>query len=143
MLYLWVYFSHPPSVGWGAFSRQPKLVLTLRKILVVGAWRMLRIPIASTGFGPTLTTMTKLFARWSSILTKMSAGFSATVSRTSNLFSGQRRSRILRCLQIVALIAVLFVDCEECLCIIVGFLPSARHAIVCILFSLEQSRVVD
>ena len=49
---------------------------------------------SSTGFGHTLTTMTKL-----------SAGFTATVCRTSNLFSGQRRSRILRGLQIVALFA--------------------------------------
>ena len=88
--------------------------------------------LSSNGFGPNLTTMTKL-----------SAGFSATVCRTSNLFSGQLRSHILRCPQIVVLLAVLFVDCEECLCILVGFLPGARHAIVCILFSLEQSRVVD
>ena len=87
---------------------------------------------SSTGFGPTLTTMTKLLA-----------GLPAPVCRTSNLFSGQRRSRILRCLRIVVLFAVLFVDCEEYLCILVGFLPGARHAIVCNLFSLEQSRVVD
>ena len=77
------------------------------------------------------------------ILTKMSAGFPATVCRTSNLFSGQRRGRILRCLQNVAPFVVFFVDCEENLCILVGFLPGARHAIVCILFSLEQSRVAN
>ena len=72
----------------------------------------------------------------------MSAGFSTTVSRISNLCSGQRRSQGLRGLQIVALFAVLFVDCEECICVLVGFLPGARRAIVCI-FLLEQSRVVD
>ena len=73
----------------------------------------------------------------------MSAGFPATVCRTSNLCLGQRRSQGLRGLQIVALFAVLFVDCEENLCILAGFLPGACHAIVCTLFSLEQSRVVD
>ena len=98
---------------------------------------------SSTGLGPTLTTMTKLLAGWPASLTQMSAGFSATVCRISNLCSGQRRSQGLRGLQIVALIAVLLVDCEEYLCILVGFLPSARHAIICILFLLEQSRVAD
>ena len=55
----------------------------------------------------------------------------------------KRRSESLRGLQIVALFAVLFVDCEEYFCILVGFLQGARRAIVCILFSLEQSQVVD
>ena len=45
----------------------------------------------------------------------MSATFSATVYSTSNLFSGP-------------FFAVLFADCEEYFCILVGFLPSARHA---------------
>ena len=45
--------------------------------------------------------------------TKMFAGLPATVCRTSNLFSGQWRSRILRCLQIVALLAVLFVTARN------------------------------
>ena len=67
----------------------------------------------------------------------------ATLCRTSNLLQGQPRSHLLRCPQIGVLFAVLFVDCEEWLCILLGSLPSARHAIVCILFSLEQSRVVD
>ena len=73
-----------------------------------------------TGFGPALTTMTKLLACWPAILTQMSASFFATVCRISNLCSGQRRSQGLRCLQIVALFAVLFVDCEEHLCILDG-----------------------
>ena len=87
--------------------------------------------------------MTKLLTNWTAIRTQMSAGFTAHVFGTSNLFSGQLRSRILRDLQIVALFAVLSVDCEEYLCILVGFLPGAHHTIVCILISLEQSRVVD
>ena len=41
---------------------------------------------SSNGFGPTLTTMTKLFSRWPAILTKLSAGFPATVCRPSKLF---------------------------------------------------------
>ena len=98
---------------------------------------------SSTGFGPTLTTVTKLLAGWPAILTQMSAGFPATVCRTSNLFYGQPRGHLHRCPQMVVLFAVLFVDCEEYHCILVGFLPGARCAIVCILFSLEQSRVVD
>ena len=44
--------------------------------------------VSSTGFGPTLTTMTKLLAGWPAILTQMSAGFPATVCRFSNLCSG-------------------------------------------------------
>ena len=92
---------------------------------------------SATGFCPTLTTMTKLLASWPAILTQMSAGFPATVCKTSNMFSGQLRSRILRCHLFDVLLSVLFVDCEEYLCILVGFLPGARCAIVCILFSLE------
>ena len=61
---------------------------------------------SSIWFGPTLTMMTKLFAGWPAILTKLSAGSLATVCRTSNLFSGQLRSRILCCPQIVVLFAV-------------------------------------
>ena len=88
--------------------------------------------------------MTKLFASWPAILTKLSASFPATVCRISNLFWGQPRSHILRCPQIGVLFAVLFVDCEECNpCLHLASLPGARHAIVCILLSLEQSRVVD
>ena len=98
---------------------------------------------SSTGFGPTLTMMTKLFAGWPAILTKLSASSTATVCRTSNLFSDQLRSRILRCTQIVVLFDILFVYCDEWLCILVKSLPGARRSIVCILFSLERSRVVD
>ena len=38
---------------------------------------------------------------------------------------------------------VLLVDCEEWFCSLAGSFPGARLAIVCILFSLEQSQVVD
>ena len=62
---------------------------------------------SSSGFGPTLTMMTKLFAGWPAIPTKLSAGFPATVCRTPNLFPGQLRCRILRCLQSVVLFASL------------------------------------
>ena len=145
MLHLWVYCSHVPSVGWWFFSKQPKPVITLRKIhqssgleectefqLHVFHW-----------FGPTLTKMMKLVGpRVCRRCLRLQVS-PATVCRISNLFSGQLRSRILRCPLICVLFSVLCVDCEECLCIFVGFLPSARHAVVCLLFSLEQSRVVD
>ena len=149
MLRLWVYCSPSlplsPSVGWKFVSGQQNPVLTLRKIASRQGLENAENSncSSSTGFGPTLTTMTKLLAGWPAIQTKMSASFPATVCTISNPFSGHRRSRIFRCPQIVALFAVFFVHCEEWLCILVGFLPGARRAIVCILFSLEQSRVVD
>ena len=95
---------------------------------------MLRIPIARFPMGSI-----PRWRRW-----RLSAGFTATVCRTFNLFSGQPRwSLLLRCPRIVVLFAVLLVDCEEYLCILVGFLPRARHAIVCILIAPEEGRVVD
>ena len=105
----------PPSVGWRFFSRQPKPVLTLRKITNRQGLKNAENSncSSSNGFGPTLTTMTKLSAGWPATLTKLSAGFPATLCRTSNLFSGQLRSHILRCPRIVVLFAVLFVDCED------------------------------
>ena len=132
----------PHRLAGGFFSRQPKPVLTMRKISTCQDLKSAENSncSSSTGFGPTLTTMTKLLAGWPAITTKLSAGFPATLCRISNLCSGQRRSQGLRGLQFVALFAVLFVDSEEYLCILVGFLPGARHAIVCILFLLEQSR---
>ena len=114
VLYLWVCCSHLPSVGWRFFSRQPKPVLTLGKITNRQGLKNAENSncSSSTGFGPTLTTMTKLFASWPEILTKLSAGFSATLCRTSNLFSGLPRSRILRFLRTVVLFLVELVDCE-------------------------------
>ena len=63
--------------------------------------------------------------RWRSclqvgILTKLSARFTPTLCGTSNMFSGQPPSRILRCPQIVVLFAVLFVDWEQWFCILLG-----------------------
>ena len=46
-------------------------------------------------------------------------------------------------LKLVSFFAVLFVDGEEWLFMVLGSLPGARHAIVRILFSLEQSRIID
>ena len=139
VLYLWVYCSHPLSVGWRFFSRQPKPVLTVRKITTCQDLKSAEnsICLSSTGFGPR-------WRRWRSCLQvgprawQMSAGFPATVCRISNLCSGQRRSQGLRGLQIVGLFAVLFVDCDEYLCILVGFLPGACHAIA---FSFRLSKV--
>ena len=51
VLYLWVYCSHSPWVGWRFFSRQPKPVPTLRKITIHQAWRLLRIPLARLPLG--------------------------------------------------------------------------------------------
>ena len=139
-LFVGVLFTHTPSVGWRFYSRQPKPVLTLRQQFTSrqGLKNAENFNCSSfNGFGPTLTTMTKLFAGWPAILTQMSASFTATLYITSKLFQGQPRGHILRCPQIIVLFAVLFVDCEEWFCILLGSLPGARHAIVCILFSLE------
>ena len=109
-------FTHPPSVIWRFFSKQPKLVPSLRKIFTTRQFLKNAENSncsSSTGFGPTLTTMTKRLASWPAILTKMSASFTATLCGTSHLFSGQLRSHILRCHRIVVLFAVLLVDCEE------------------------------
>ena len=146
VLYVWCTVHTSPRLAGGfSLSRQQKPVRTMRKITTCQDLKSAENSncSSSTGFGPTLTTMTKLLASWPASLTQMSAGFPATVCGISNLCSGQRRSQGLRGFQIVALFAVLFVDCEEYLSFLVGFLPSARHAIVCILFSLEQSRVAD
>ena len=94
-----------PSVGWRFFTRQPKPVLTLRmKFTIRQSVRNGEISncSSSNGFGPTLMTMTKLFA----ILTNLSANFPTTVCGTFNLFHGHPRSHILRCPQSGVLFAV-------------------------------------
>ena len=115
-----------------------------KKTPIVRAQRMLRIPIARLPMGlvPLFTTMTKLLAGWPASLTKLSAGFPATLCGPSSLCSGQPRSRILRFLRIVVFF-VLLVNCEGRFCGLAGSLPGARRAIVCILFSLEQSQLVN
>ena len=69
--------------------------------------------------------------------------FSALVYRTSSLFEGRPRSRILQFLRTVVLFFVLLAGFEEWFYLPAGFLPHIRRVISCILFSLEQSRVVD
>ena len=70
-------------------------------------------------------------------------GFPALVYRTSSLFEGRPHSRILQFLRPVVLFLVLLDGFEEWFKIPAGSLSSNRHVISCILFSLEQSRVVD
>ena len=77
------------------------------------------------------------------VMTELSAGFPATLCRTSILFQGQPLSCILRCPRMVVFFAVFLVDCEEWFFFLLGSLPSARRAIVCILFSVKQSQVAD
>ena len=143
-VFLGVLFTHPPSVIWMFFSKQPKLVPSLRKIFTTRQFLKNAENSncsSSTGFGPTLTTMTKRLASWPAILTKMSANFTATLCGTSFLFSGQLRSHILRCPRIV-LFAVLLVDCEEWFVFFLGPCKVARRRIVCILFSLGDVDVL-
>ena len=125
-------------------SRQPKPVLTLRKIPVVRAWRMLRVPIARLPMG-----LVPRWRRWRSCLQVGPRSWRSflqvsprPVVEPSTCFR-VNRVVIFFVASNCCLFAVLFVDCEEWFCILVGFLPGARHAIVCILFSLEQSQVVD
>ena len=140
-VFVGVLFTPPSSIGW-KFCQETETCPNFDKITTCqdlksaensNCW-------SSTGFGPTLTTMTKLLAGWPTSLTQMSASFPATVCRISNLCSGQRRSQSRRGLQIVALCAVLFVDCAEYFCVLVGFLPGARLAMVCILYRLSKVR---
>ena len=113
VLYLWVYCSHPPSVGWRFFYGQPKLILTLRKNHQSSSLEeCFEIPIARlpNWFDPNAMTMTKL-----------STSFTATVCRTSILFFlGQPRSRSLHLLRTVALFFVEPVDCDGWVYALVG-----------------------
>ena len=76
-------------------------------------------------------------------MTKLSAGCPATLFVTSSLFEGLLRSRIFRGPRMLVLFAVLLVDCVERFCSLAGSLPGARRAIVCTLFSNEQSQFID
>ena len=133
-VFVGVLFTHP-SVVWKFFSSQPKLVMTLRKIFTDGQTvkNAENSNFSSSNcFGPNLTTRTKL-----------SASSTATLCRTSILFRDNRVVVVFVALKMLSFFAVLFVDCEERFFTLLGSLPGARHAIVCILCSLEQSRVVD
>ena len=131
VLCLWVYCLHPLSTGWRFFQVNETNYewekITDRQILKNASNPNCS---SSSGFDPKATTMTTL-----------SADFSATLCSISILFGGQPHSRILHCRRIV--FSVLLVDCEEWFCSLAGSFPGARLAIVCILFSLEQSQVVD
>ena len=95
------------------------------------------ICLSSTWFGPTLTTMTRLFAGWPAILTKLSASLTDTLCRTSTTcFRVNCVVILFVALKLLSFFAVLFVACEEWSCILLGSLPGAPRAIVCILFSL-------
>ena len=134
VLFECVFCSHSPSVVWQFFSSQPKLVPTLRKITnrqtMMNAWNSNCSP--SNCFDPNLLTRTKL-----------SAGLPATLQRTSSQFEGRLHSHILPFTQMLVLFAVLLVVCEERFYVFVEYLPYVRRVISCILFSLEQSQVVE
>ena len=70
-------------------------------------------------------------------------GFPALVERTSSPFEDRLRSRILQFLRTLVLSFVLLVGFEDWFYIPAGSLPYVRRVIFCILFSFEQSRVVD
>ena len=70
-------------------------------------------------------------------------GFTALVYRTSSPFEDRPHSRILQFLRTLVLFFVLLVGFEEWFYIPAGSLPDIRRVISCILFSLEQTRVVD
>ena len=70
-------------------------------------------------------------------------GFSARVYRTSGLFENRPQSRILQFLRTVVLFFFLLAGFEKWFYISANSLPYIRRVISCILFSLEQSRVVD
>ena len=135
-MFEWVFCSHTLSVVWKYFSSQPKLVLNLRIFSFTNRQALKNAGnsncSSSNGFDPKLMTMTKL-----------SAGFPSTLWTTSSLFEDQPRSRILRCPRMLVHFAVSLADCEEWFGSLAGFLPSARRATVRILFSVEQSQVVD
>ena len=80
---------------------------------------------------------------WTRTMATKATGFPALSYRTSSLFEGRPHSRILQFLRTVVLFFVLLDGFEEWFKIPAGSLSFNRHVISCILFSLEQSRVVD
>ena len=106
------------------------VVLTLRKNSQIARhWRMLRIPTARLPIG-------SLPSGWQ--------------WRSCRLVSPRLFVEPPACLRVNRVVVIfdsfelfLLIDCEGWLCSLAGSLPGARRAIVCILFSLEQSQVVD
>ena len=80
---------------------------------------------------------------WTRTMATKATGFPALVYRTSSPFEDRLHSRILQFLRTLVLFFVLLVGCEEWFSIPAGSLPHIRRVISCILFPLEQSRVVD
>ena len=134
MLYEWRSVRTPPSVVGKLISRQPKLVPTLKNHelsdreecqelqLLVFQWVRSKFDDDDEAVG---RFPPRLFIE------------------PSSLFEDRLHSRVLRCPRMLVLFAVLLVDCEELLYSLVESLPYVRRAISCILFSLEQSQVVD
>ena len=136
VLCLWVHCLHSPVDWLEVFLQAIKNYLTTEKNIsqIVKSCRMLRIPIACLPLGLIPNAMT---------MTTLSAGFPVTLDRVSILFQGQPRSRSLHLLRTVVLFFVELVCCDGWVYNFAGSLPDARHAIVCIPFTLEQSQVVE
>ena len=79
---------------------------------------------------------------WTRTMATKATGFPALVYRTSILFEGRPHSRILQFLRTVVLSFDLLAGFEAWFYISAGSLPYIRRVISCILFSLEQRRVV-
>ena len=80
---------------------------------------------------------------WTRTMATKAIGFPALVYRTSSLFDGRPHCRILQFLRTVVLFFVSLAGFEEWFYIPAGSLPYIRRVMYCILFSLEQSRVVE
>ena len=80
---------------------------------------------------------------WTRTMATKATGFPAPVHGNSSPFDDRLRSRILQVLRTLVLFFVLLAGFEEWFYISAGSLPYIRRVISCILFSLEQSRVVD
>ena len=146
VLYLWVYCSHSPSVGWRFFSQATETCPNSeKKSPIVKTWRMLRIPIARLPLG-----LVPRWRWWRSCLQVGPRSWRSCLQVSPRPFVEPPTCFRVNCvvmffvaLKLLSFFAVLFVDCEEWLCILLGSLPGARRATFCILFLLEQSRVVD
>ena len=77
---------HSPSVGWRFFLQATETCPNPENFHQSSGLEECWDCSSSHGFGPTLTTTTKLCASWPAILTKLSAGLTANLCRTSNLF---------------------------------------------------------
>ena len=119
-------------MGWNRWERT--CANSEIKSPIVKAWRMLRIPIARFPMGS--IPRCRRWRRFLQVSPRLSVEPSTCfrVNRVDVFF--------FVALELLSFSMSYLFDCEEYLCILVGFLPSARHAIVCILFSLEKSRVV-